>query len=68
MRIPPRTLKALMMQSLAVTAVAKIRMQTSLGFGTGLATSLSRSTSGGPYLVQTTALIDFSYLKPRLAR
>src|SRR2546425_12197529 len=47
------------MQSLAVTAVAKSRMHTSLSLGRGSGTVLIWSTSGGPYAVQKAALIRF---------
>src|SRR5438270_493499 len=53
----PRSLWPLTMQSLAVTAVATRRMQTSLFRGRGSGTVLTWSTSGGPYAVQTTALM-----------
>src|SRR5205814_3326674 len=43
------------MQSLAVTAVANCRTQTSLFPGRGSGTSLICSTSGGPYPVQMAA-------------
>ena len=43
------------MQSLAVTDVATIRTQTSFLRGSGRSTSATRSTSGGPQAVQTTA-------------
>src|SRR6266480_7053222 len=46
------------MQSLAVTAVANWRTQTSLLRGRGSGTSLICSTSGGPYPVQMAALIS----------
>ena len=50
-------LEALTMQSLAVTEVATSRMHTSLFPGRGSGTVLIWSTSGGPYPVQTAALI-----------
>src|SRR6266446_7784293 len=53
----PRSLRPLTMQSLAVTAVATSRMHTSLSRGRGSGTVLIWSTSGGPYAVQTAALI-----------
>ena len=46
------------MQSLAVTEVATILMQTSFFRGRGSGTVLIWSTSGGPYPVQTAALIS----------
>src|SRR4029077_9925508 len=46
------------MQSLAVTEVATCRMHTSLLRGRGSGTVLIWSTSGGPYPVQTAALIS----------
>src|ERR1700694_3489661 len=54
----PRSLRPLTMQSLAVTAVATSRMQTSLSRGRGSGTVLIWSTSGGPYAVQTAAFIS----------
>src|ERR1700682_4552325 len=45
------------MQSLAVTAVAKSRMHTSLSRGRGSATVRSSTTSGAPYAVQTATLM-----------
>lgn len=45
------------MQSLAVTDVATIRMQTSPLRGEGRSTSATRNTSGGPQAVQTIAFI-----------
>src|SRR5580704_16100380 len=47
-------------QSVRLTVVARTLTRTSSGLGTGLATSSSRRTSGGPYLSQTTALISLS--------
>ena len=44
-------------QSDRFTVVATIRMRISSSFGTGLSTSASRRTSGGPYLSWTTALM-----------
>ena len=46
-----------MKMSLAVTAVAMIRMQTSSSFGLGCSTSRNSRTSGPPYLGHTIALI-----------
>ena len=46
-----------MKMSLAVTAVAMIRMQTSSSFGLGCSTSRNSRTSGPPYLGQTIALM-----------
>src|SRR5712664_811182 len=46
------------MQSLAVTEVATRRMHTSLFPGRGSGTVLIWSTSGGPYAVQTAAVIS----------
>src|SRR5450631_4502857 len=43
--------------SLAVTALARIRMRTSSGLGDGRRTSQTRRTSGGPYRSQTAAFI-----------
>ena len=53
------------MQSLAVTAVATIRMHTSLFRGRGSGTVLIWSTSGGPYAVQTAAFISFPAIVPK---
>ncbi len=53
------TTNARTMQSLAVTAEATLRMSTSLLEGTGFGSSLISRTSGGPYLVQTAALIAY---------
>jgi hypothetical protein len=46
-----------MKMSLAVTAVAMIRMQTSSSFGLGRSTSRNSRTSGPPYLGHTIALM-----------
>ena len=46
-----------MKMSLAVTAVARIRTRSSSSLGTGFGISLSCKTSGGPYFVQTNALM-----------
>jgi hypothetical protein len=46
-----------MKMSLAVTAVAMIRMQTSSSLGLGCSTSRNSRTSGPPYLGQTIALM-----------
>src|ERR1700730_16469572 len=57
--------------SLAVTAVAKTRPQTSPLLGRGSSTSRTLRTSGGPYAVQTTALTpsytSHSYARPIVA-
>src|SRR5206468_5380736 len=55
--------EALMMQSLAVTAVATIFMRTSSWAGSGVSTLPSSRTSGGPYRVQMTALTHCPWRK-----
>ena len=45
-------------QSERLTVVAWIRTRISSSFGTGLSTSASRRTSGGPYLSWTIALMS----------
>src|ERR1700728_2836426 len=47
----------LIRQSAAQTVVAWMRTKTSLSLGTGFSTSLIWRTSGGPYSVETAALI-----------
>jgi len=47
-----------MKMSLAVTALAMIRIRTSSRLGVGVGTWQTRSTSGGPYLSLTIAVID----------
>jgi len=57
-----------MWQSVWLTVVARIRTRTSSSLGTGRSTSSMRSTSGGPYLSWTTALIVFAFTPLLLRR
>ena len=57
------TLKLRTIQSLDVTALAWILMRTSPCLGVGSFTSLSWSTSGDPYLVQTAAFMSRMLLR-----
>src|SRR5256886_3752865 len=56
---PLRRLASRVAQSNRLTVVAWTLTRTSSSLGTGRSTSSSRSTSGGPYLSKTTALISF---------
>src|SRR5207247_2303421 len=55
---PLRRLASRVAQSARVTATARTLTRTSSSLGVGRSTSSSRKTSGGPYLLYTTALMS----------